>query len=647
MIKKFNMRQFWLVRLLSSFTSIYIFMAAIVAWLIIPGQIAHKQNKGSTLVVTERIVDNKLLAKPYTEQFVNSAVPLRSYNKKFHVYVSPNTANYFATKKLNYSDLLIEPWNLFFKNNNIIPNNISQLPSLRDSHNSVLILPSAVALSLEEKKNLLAFQKGGGSILATGATGSRDHTGTFQGYDFLHQLFGVTINKELGKEDQEQYINLTGDTPITAGYPAGQRVWLDKHSEKWLSIQGGKQAGLYSDWMRNSLPGLNMAGMAYGEPSNENSGRWIFLGFSETSWAWGSQTATFHNLLANSLHWLARGSLVTKATWPVPYLASYVVEMDTEEGYSNASLLAEMMDDVELPATFYSVTSEALLVPDIVREIGKRHEIAFHGDVHNIFQWQSSTDQAKRFDKMQQDMVQILQRPLLRPGFRAPREEYDQNTERILAEKKFGHHVVNPSRTDARLPFIQQNNGSDDTSKLVILPRTQHDDFTLPITRDSEHSEKLLLDGLIGDFEMIKDTGGMGILSVHSQHFGHKSLLAAVMPQFLQHAKRHQNHVWITTGGRIAEWWINREKISYSYSGFSEKYTITVKIEGKQKLQKGALLIMNARAGVPDFIQPTSITSPPGTVKVKAVDEFRTAIILDGMDPGTYSFEVTSSLMGR
>jgi peptidoglycan/xylan/chitin deacetylase (PgdA/CDA1 family) len=621
-------------------TSTFI-ITILVSWLVFSLHYDKKQNPEAIAATArpEKVVNKEMLPRKYTVPISSALVAPGANAQRFYLYVSPDTTRYYAREGINYESILAH-WHAFFEKEKIKVSVVSNFGAIRKETGSVVVLASAAALSDAEKRQLLAFQESGGGILATWALASRNQSGKFQGYGFIEELFKIKIAEEIGPESPVRFLNIAGDTPLTLGYQSGLRIWLDKLSQKWLSIDGGKTAALYSDWTRNIKPDHANTGIAYGTTGSQTDARWVMLGFPETSW--GVQADDLFELLQSSLHWLAHGVATSKPSWPVPYEAAYVVEMDTEEGFENAPRLAQMMDSINAPATFYCVTSEALRHPEMVRALDARHEIGFHGDVHNSFLYEVGAIQSERLDKMQREMAGILGQTIQFAGFRAPKEEYDQNTEQQLVARGFGHHVVDPNRTDARLPFLYRaDNAQKSSSELVILPRTQRDDFNLPINSLEKNAEERLLNALIVDFEVSLQMRAMGLLSVHSQHFGTKSALADVMPEFLRHMARKRDRVWITTGGQVAQWWRDRERLSYSTEGHSEKFYLTINIPEKA-LGNGALIVTNAWAGIAPTVRPTQPDMP--AITLKPMDELRTAIIFDGMPAGTYSYEVVASL---
>lgn len=624
-------------RQITPFRIVCLLIAIAASWYVLSKEAQRRQKNIEEPAAQIQADENREPPPPvHTDPVTRAILPLPSSGKRFFFYVSGTTSRYYASQDINY-ETRIRPWQAFFQQHRLPVTTISDLNAAAPDENAVLVLPSAVALSNAEKQGLTAFHQRGGSILAGWAVGSRDQAGTFKGYGFLEQLFGIKVAGEIGKDDPRQFLNLSGDTPATIGYPAGRRIWLEHRSENWLHLGGGRQAGFYTDWMRSNVPGPAAAAVSFGEHgASRRHARWAVLGFPETSW--GPETRQLYGMLENTLQWLAGGVAVSAQTWPLPYQSAFIVEMDTEEGFANHQALARMMDDIGAPATFYCITHEAQRHPALVRELGKRHELAFHGDLHDSFRGQPGTVQEARIERMVQEMTGILGQPVPLPGFRPPKEEYDRTTERILEAREFGHHAVDPNRTDARLPFLYPGDGNAGPRRLVILPRTQYDDFTLPMSGQSEAARTVLKDTLIGDFDMAAQLGGMGFLSIHSQHFGRSSLLAAVMPEFLQHAARHRKRVWIASAGQVAQWWRERAQLAYGTSGTSRRFTLDIAVTSPGVLGKGALIVTNPRGNVP--VRVRSLDPARQAPRVVPVDDLRSAIVFDGMAPGKYAFEV-------
>ena len=111
------------------------------------------------------------------------------------LYNSSNSKSYFAGIGGNY-DVLLGPWRSYFLSRKLEFREVQTPAQLHQQDSGVLVLPSAVALSDEERFEIMAFRSKGGAILGTWATGTRDGKGVWQGWQFLGNL-GVRVIGEL------------------------------------------------------------------------------------------------------------------------------------------------------------------------------------------------------------------------------------------------------------------------------------------------------------------------------------------------------------------------------------------------------------------------------------------------------------------
>lgn len=622
---------------LTLFVIVSLFALTIVAWhTTLRAEKEHRLAKKEALTkVTFEILPSE---KPsaFSHGFSPVRVALPPDSPPVYLYVSPTTKRYLVSVGGDY-ELLLKPWRTLLEQRKAPYTETTHLKAVPRNEKTVLILPSSIALSEKERQQLMAFQQAGGNILATNATGAVDEDGKWAGDDFLRQLFGISITGQVKAESEARFLNLFGETPLTGGYPAGLRIWLEGTAEQALHFEGSNAAATYMDWIRSPKSASEGAAVLYGEnDSDRKHARWVAIGFSESSW--GRQASELSGLMENALHWLSRGTSVTKAAWPIPYQAAYLIEMDTEEGFGSAYYLAEMMNEIDAKATFYCLTSEALRYPHLVRHLSKQHEIAYHGDVHIGFGGQPVSMQKERLERMQADMHSILEGKIKPTGFRAPEENYDKTTEALLQAQGFRHHAADPNRTDARLPFIVTDKNISPEEALIVLPRTQHDDIGLRVGRiDREKID--VLKTLLDDFDNVLRMGGLGIFSVHSQYFSKNSLLHTIFPAVLQHANRHRERVWIAPANEITEWWRERERLHHRVSGNSDRFILNIEVKGDRPLTHGAVIVTHRNADAPLTVEiEQGETAPP---KVEKLDTFRSALIFENLKPGAYRYSVT------
>ncbi len=584
------------------------------------GTAGHQENAA--------ISDTTPVWKPDNPYQVISTIKVASAD--IYLLNSRKTRDYAISIGRNYG-LILDQWHYYFHARGVKYIDIQETNLTPDLKPGILILPSTIALSSEERTAILAFEKNGGSVLATWATGARNGSGEWTGYDFLHDQFGIKVTGEIEAQDQEKFLVVSGETPVAFTLPAGTRIWLglDKVHEHPLRISGGNNiAGRFMDAVRT--PNIDSANEAiiYTEVGPS---RRVYLGFSESSWQF--EQANIYTLLDDVLNWLHRRPDAYLANWPFPYRAAQIVEMDTEKGFPNAINFADLLDSNGFQGTFYCLTSVAKLYPDIVKRLELRHEIAYHGDVHDAFKGQSRALQSERLDTMRLELRPLVSDPSKLQGFRPPYELADQVVESLLFEKGFGHILANSDNTEAMLPYLSTVSPKEFQKGLIVLPRTQRDDMNF--IREGISSPDMTK-AMNGDFDQAREFGALGVLSVHSQSFEADSPVAKSLAQFLTHIKSSDNKTWVASSGTIESWWRNRAQFKSNLTGDPAKMLLNIMIEKPGLHWRPSLVITNPVRG----LQPTIKITKTGMIRPLLVplDDYRTAIVFNALEPGHYNY---------
>ena len=169
-----------------------------------------------------------------------------------------------------------------------------------------------------------------------------------------------------------------------------------------------------------------------------------------------------------------------------------------------------------------------------------------------------------------------------------------------------------------------------------MLPRTQRDDINL-------YWEKLTVDqttqALMDDFDLVVDTGSLGLLSIHSQNFKAGDVLPKAMPNFLVHTKQRRALVWMAPAGDVADWWRERERFKLSYTNSGKRLEFNITVKGTKPVRGASLVMMLPQKGLLPSVQSTKIggVSP----NVSAIDNYRAAIVFDTLKPGNYVYQAT------
>ena len=536
---------------------------------------------------------------------------------------STATSAYFKGTKTSYEDDLLVPWRSFFRRNKIAVREAraSGLASIQGK--AVLIIPSAVVLSDAERKAIAARVAAGWSVLGTWALGTRDEKGANRGYGFLEELFGVKVAYDRPPEGDFRFFLPYGETPLTHRLRAGQRMYFRPSAEAPLRLRTDRGAGRLSDYNRDvSQPHLLMPVAAFEE---RGGSRRAYIGAPESSW--DSAQAEMDAFLFGTLDWLKRKPIVFKSDWPDAYEAALLLEMDTEDKFANGAAFAAQLEKAGLRGTFFCLTSEAVKNAASLKRIAEHHEIAYHADVHTGF---SKVDAAKQDERMKAMASQLL--PLLPPGvkpvgFRPPLEEYDATTEKLLRANGLTYMAGSNDTSDDALPKFSKVDPA-----LVLLPRTWADDIVLLRAGklDAASTDRILLASL----ETTLAGRGLGLLSIHSQHFENDGALQRAMPVFLQAVAKARAKLWVASADAIARWWRDQDAVQVTARADAKGERVTLEV-ARDGVKGVKLILIPPEAG-----KPPKVEGLADGVQVRKLDDQRWAVLLPELSTGKKEFRV-------
>lgn len=545
-----------------------------------------------------------------------------------YLFNSQHTHDYITSVGGNY-ELILQPWRDFFKSQGISYIELQDADLKPDLKPGVLILPSTITLGTQQINAIGSFEAAGGSVLATWATGARNSEAKWQGYDFLHNQFGIQINGEITrkKKDKDNFLVIFGETPVVNSLPAGSRIWFDQTNTLPLQVTGGSNVAARFMDVTHAPSATSNEAVVYTE---SGTSRRVYFAFTETLWQF--QQDDIYTLLSDTLNWLQHRPVAYLANWPYPYRSAQIIEMDTETGFPNALKLSNLLDTYDYQGTFYCLSSIASQYPDIVTKLARNNEIAYHGDLHNSFKGQNREIQSKRLDAMIKDMKPLVP-PSRATGFRPPYELYDHTTESLLHEKGFGHLLINSYGGRTMLPYLSSVSPMDFRKGLIILPRTQRGDLDFAIKGATSTD---ITRAMTEDFDQIFEMGALGVLSVHSENFEADSELTKAMPAFFSHVKQVGNRVWVVPSAKIESWWRERSLIKYQLTGEPQQLHLTVTIKKPGLTQNAAIVISNPAKGLK--IVPVKSATTPLSIPL---DDYSTVIVINSTAPGEYNYNLS------
>ncbi|MBS3996543.1 MAG: polysaccharide deacetylase family protein [Hydrogenophaga sp.] len=557
-----------------------------------------------------------------------------------YFYLSPLTAQYQQAKgSSNNTSLMI--WRKYLRRACQCFTEVGREELIGKLKPGILILASSEVLDAQERQAIRDFAASGGSLLATWMTGTRDATGAWVGYDFLGELFKVRVTGEFRRPNNDHWFMMPfGDGPLSWSIPSGRRMYMGDAVQNMLRIESPHLAAVSMNWNREKDDEGDIGTVAYHETDKNRS---AYFSFPEAAWGFTSQ-AEILSMLDNTIAWLRRQPKAFKAAWPNGKEAAHLMEMDTEDKFFSAPSFAKDLESIGARGTFYSLTSEAIKYPKIVKELLARgHEIAYHADVHIGFAKDDPAKQEARILNMQKQMRSILGDDVrLATGFRAPTESYDVNTEILLQKHGIEHHAADPSSTEDRLPFFSKANpalGPEDA--LVVLPRTQYDDVSYA---KLGFSPPKVLETMKHDLDLVVKGGALGLLSVHTQHYVDDGMLPKVMPAYVKHVQTYQDRLWIARGDQMAKWWRERERVKVKQldrskdSGPHQDMVIQLSVAQPGQVRGLTVMVTNPFKNALPTVRTRQ--GHADGVKIHPVDAFRTALIFEVLPVGEFEYLV-------
>jgi Polysaccharide deacetylase len=526
-------------------------------------------------------------------------------------------------------------WREFFKRKNI---KFRELPvtQLEQVVAGVMVLPSAVALTPQERSLIDARLKNGVSLLGSWAAGARDAQFAWLGYGQIERWFGATVQADVRAESEDRFLLPFGETPLTMDTPAGRRIYLGKIAEPMLRVKSNHLAARYSVWARESSPAVRALGAVSFE--EKDGARRVYFGFPEAAWLTAGER--LDTLAASSIQWLLRQPQATKSAWPHPAQSAFFMEMDTEDKYDNALVFARQLEQRKLRSTFYSVTEIARQSQATLKALAEKHEIGLHGDVHDGFKGQPPAVQEERLNKQVSTLKSLLGQGWLLNGFRAPLESFDQATESALLRLGVNHHVSGVNASDEALPYFALDNGAKVPAEkaLVVIPRVLLDDVNYVNMGISQAAQVASV--MMAAFQDVVATRGIGLFSVHSQNFGVGSVLEQQVPQLLDAVVASKGAVWFPTGSQVQAWWRERERISLSVTTLPGHSGLKLRIE----VAPGGTRLLRVTLTAPTADSAPTLQNTPKLAafgaKLIALDRFRHGLVFEHLAAGTHEFQV-------
>ncbi len=271
------------------------------------------------------------------------------------------------------------------------------------------------------------------------------------------------------------------------------------------------------------------------------------------------------HVLLNLLASLSSLPKVSLATWPYPYKSASAIGIDSEDKLNNLKLLLKLNDKREISSTVFMVSD--LLIDNIhlLSSFTSLVELASHTDDHRNL---GERDLAYDFDRLQKsrlDLEEIAKGAVT--GFRPPEEYYNQALLNVIIHAGFRYMFADQRKFRLTPYLINQGN-------FVIFPRVLEDDYLLSRNRmlfTSEH----YLSRFIDQYNVVKNLGGLHLLSLHTNFLGDDRVMLSAYSDFLDYIK-NDNDVYHAHFSDIANWWQIRSRIDYKLKKLNSNWVLSV-----------------------------------------------------------------------
>ena len=546
------------------------------------------------------------------------------------LYVSLTSQSYFMKSGLEGSSRSAV-WEAFLRKYRIPYVRITSVELLEQvPSNAVLLLPSNVALSEREMGAIRGARERGVSILATWLTGVRNDSGELRGFDFMEKVLDVRVAGNTEDAEDDNFMIVHGDNPVTHAIPAGTRVWLERVKDMLpLRLVAKNYAAHIMDWSRTYSIEKKTGVVAFDEQkqANGNYSRSVVLGYPEQVWL-SADPKMLEALAHNALAWLFRQPDAYLAGWPHPHVSAMVLAVEGGEDVAEVDLeFAKRIGSAGAKATYYVLSDSLAKTAPVIKRIQKSgHEIAYFGDKFDGFKDQSKATQTKRMDAMQKGMDDAGIKFANGGGFVAPMDSYDKVTEELLLERGIGHYLSFMDATDARLPFFAK--GTTDVNRAtVVLPRTQPG----PEDATEEGDPDEGMQNFLSEFALSESMGGLSVIRIPTQTIlsePHRELL-------FEHLSQRKGKMWMASAGDVAQWWRDRARVSVRLEPNAKAPILVVSVQGDVPVQDKTIAWINV-PGMASRLRLEAADLDDPTPPVVRIDAWRNGVVLDGLVPGEY-----------
>ena len=462
---------------------------------------------------------------------------------------SDYTKNILAEQSSWFDDNL-KTWQKSLRNLDIKYQHISdedvELGRINDYH--LIVLSGCKSLSEREVIQLKKYLENGGSIFATGGTGSYSEDGKWRGWDFLSDVFGITFRKEIGNDDRTKIHTLRGGLPVTAniptGFPLNIATWDHPIAAEVLDPRTTQVSFWYNHQLEDGLvrEGIKeTAGIVYG---NYGKGRFVWMGFEINS-VLGKQDdyVYFDRLFNNCISWLTYKPIAYLRNWPNGYRGAAMLAPVLTDSLQNINYLLSVLGETKTKATFFVSPSIVGQDPQLIKSLVDYGEVAAYinfefvnaiSDDNNLLN--TISDDKKLLEKITGVSVE---------GIYPSVNVLSESTLKTLMASGF-KYFISDSLDDRSVPKTIKRKDE----KIISISRTVRDDYE--VIRDFNLTERdFQFYSYQEDVDRIAFEGGLYLFKMHLNYQCSPQNIEVVR-DLIRDIK--SKDYWIATASEIAEW---------------------------------------------------------------------------------------------
>jgi peptidoglycan/xylan/chitin deacetylase (PgdA/CDA1 family) len=524
----------------------------------------------------QRLTRSSKLANPLTIPTALPPASAAAATRPYHavLYYSHATAGHFPDSA--YYPGLLDRWEGVIAATGASVSRISSAAQIGTvDADDVIVAPSAVCLSESEVAELRAHADRGGGLVVTWASGARDSTCNWLGWDAATALTGSGDIREINQRSG-LYLTIPTGLPLSLGFDPGTRVELRYESQLAAESEGARV--YWSDWALNGAPvtdaeWLNAAALT---SVTNTGGRVAWFGFRLDQGARPQDERRIEALAANGVRWAASVPTAEILSWPGGARAALLVAQDVETEFINASALARLARRKSFPVTFFVVSQTALDYPELADSLVLAGEVGSQTSDHTVLSDLSFADQRTRLSRSWAEVRGWTGDSAF--GLHPPEERFDANTLRAWRQAG-GRYLValNDARTAAPEVFETA------AGNVVLLPRIIKDDYNVFVQESAMRSRRLTeayLEGLV----KVRSLGGLGVVSLRSQMGGVPGRVGVIGE--VVDSVRAQGDWWVASGRTVAAWWLSRQTATLRFvEAANDQFTIEVTAPGDTGLR--------------------------------------------------------------